>query len=398
MSLAYRVSLIKESPTLAISAKATKMKKDGLDVIALSAGEPDFDTPDYIKAAAIKAIHDGKTKYTPAGGTIELKSAVVNKFSRENNLHYTTSQVIVSAGGKHSIFNALEAIISDGDEVVIPAPYWVSYPDMTLLCGGTPVCVACPAADNYKITAAKLQAAITPKTKAVFLNSPSNPTGMVYTASELRALADVLVKYPNIYIITDDIYEHILFDDTPFVNIANVAPELFKQIIIINGVSKAYAMTGWRIGFAACGDTSVIKAMDTVQSQSTSNPCSIAQEAALAALSGGLDSLKPMRKAFMERHVYVIDRLNKINGIKTLPAQGAFYSFFDCSGAIANMYAAGKIVDKTDLALAGYLLDSFLVAAVPGSAFGLEDHMRISFATSMEELTRALDRIEDALR
>lgn len=398
MSLAYRMSLIKESPTLAVSAKATKMKKEGLDVIALSAGEPDFDTPTYIKDAAIKAINNGKTKYTPAGGTIELKEAVVNKFLTENNLKYTTNQVLVSAGGKHSIFNALQAILSDGDEVVIPAPYWVSYPDMTLLCGGIPVCVTCDASDSYKINPDKLKKALTNKTKAVFLNSPSNPTGMVYTAEELRALADVLVNYPNLYIITDDIYEHILFDDTPFVNIANVAPELFKQIIVINGVSKAYAMTGWRIGFAGCGDTTVIKAMDIIQSQSTSNPCSIAQEAALAALVGGLDALKPMRTAFMERNIYVTSRLNKINGIKALPAQGAFYSFFDCKLAIENMYNCNKIKEKTDLALAGYLLDEFLVAAVPGSAFGLDDHMRISFATSMDELTKALDRIEKALK
>ena len=398
MSVAKRMGLIKESPTLAISAKAIKMKKAGLDVIALSAGEPDFDTPEHIKAAAIKAIQDGKTKYTASGGTIELKEAIVNKFLRENNLNYTVNQVLVSAGGKHSIFNALQALLSDGDEVIIPAPYWVSYPDMVLLCGGNPVTITCTVADNYKLSADKLKQAITPKTKAIFLNSPSNPTGMVYTASELKALADVLVNYPNIYIITDDIYEHILFADTPFVNILNVEPKLYNQVIVINGVSKAYAMTGWRIGFAACGDASIIKAMDTVQSQSTSNPCSIAQAAAVAALTGGLDALKPMRKAFIERHIHVIARLNKINGIKTLPAQGAFYSFFDCGNAIENMYAAGKIAAKTDLAFADYLLDKFLVAAVPGSAFGLDNHMRISFATSLDELNRALDRMEQALK
>lgn len=398
MSLAHRMSLIKESPTLAISAKAIKMKKEGLDVIALSAGEPDFDTPDYIKDAAIKAIRDGKTKYTPSGGTIELKEAVVGKFLRENNLKYATNQVLVSAGGKHSIFNALQAIIGEGDEVIIPAPYWVSYPDMVLLCGGKPVTITCTILDNYKLTADKLKKVINSKTKAIFLNSPSNPTGMVYSHTELKALADVLINYPNTYIVTDDIYEHILFDDTPFINILNVEPKLYNQVIIINGVSKAYAMTGWRIGFAACGDAAIIKAMDTVQSQSTSNPCSIAQAAAVAALTGGLDALKPMRKAFIERHVHVIERLNKISGIKALPAQGAFYSFFDCSKAIENMYAKGKIKDKTDLALAGYLLDEFLVAAVPGSAFGLDNHMRISFATSMDELNKALDRMENALK
>ena len=397
MSLAYRMSLIKESPTLAVMAKAGKMKKEGKDVIVLAAGEPDFDTPQHIKDAAIKAINDGKTKYTPAGGTIELKQAVVDKFARENNLKYAASEVLVSAGGKHSIYNLLQAIIGDGDEVVIPAPYWVSYPDMVLLAGGTPVCVACTIEENYKFTPEKLKKSLTAKTKAVFLNSPSNPTGMVYTAEELRALADVLLDYPKVYVITDDIYEHILFDASkPFVNIANVAPELLKRIVIINGVSKAYSMTGWRIGFAACNDASVIKAMDTIQSQSTSNPCSIAQAAALAALTGGLDCVKPMLSAFIERHEYVIGRLNKIKGIRCLPAQGAFYAFFECSEAIEAMHKEGKITEKTDLAFANYLLDNYLVAGVPGSAFGLDNHMRISFATSKQELTRALDRLEKA--
>lgn len=397
MSLAYRMSLIKESPTLAVSAKATRMKKDGLDVVALSAGEPDFDTPTHIKDAAIRAINAGKTKYTPSGGTIELKEAIVNKFKRENNLVFTSSQVIASAGGKHSIFNALQAILSESDEIIIPAPYWVSYPDMTLLCSGTPVIVTCNRQENYKLTADKLKLAITAKTKVVFLNSPSNPTGMVYTAEELRALADVLINYPHVYIITDDIYEHILFEDIPFINILNVAPELYKQVIVINGVSKAYAMTGWRIGYAACGDATIIKAMDIIQSQSTSNPCSIAQAAAVEALNGGLDALVPMRLAFIERHQHVIKRLNQINGIKALPAQGAFYSFFDCENAIENMYNKGRIIEKTDLALANYLLDKFLVATVPGSAFGLDNHIRISFATSMKEIDKALDRIQNAL-
>ena len=396
MSLANRMSLIKESPTLAVMAKAGKMKKEGKDVIILAAGEPDFDTPKHIKEAAIKAINDGKTKYTPAGGTIELKQAVADKFARENNLKYTTNEVLVSAGGKHSIYNLLQALISDGDEVIIPAPYWVSYPDMVLLAGGVPICVPCLMEENYKFTPEKLKLALTSKTKALFLNSPSNPTGMVYSAEELRALADVLVEYPQVYIITDDIYEHILFDGKPFSNMANVAPELLKRIVIINGVSKAYAMTGWRIGFAACNDEKVIKAMDTIQSQSTSNPCSIAQAAALSALTGSLDCIKPMLKAFIERHEYVVERLNKIKGLRCLPAQGAFYSFFECSDAINAMYSQGKISDKTDLALANYLLDNFLVAGVPGSAFGLDNHIRISFATSKHELTRALDRLEEA--
>lgn len=397
MSLSKRMSVIKESPTLAVTAKAGRMKKEGLDVIVLAAGEPDFDTPQHIKDAAISAINKGKTKYTPAGGTIELKQAIVNKFKTENNLEYTNNEVLASAGGKHSIYNLLQALISEGDEVIIPAPYWVSYPDMVLLADGTPVCIPCTIEDDYKITPEKLRNALNNKTKALFLNSPSNPTGMVYTREELRALADELVKFPNVHVITDDIYEHILFTEAPFVNIANVAPELLERIIIINGVSKAYAMTGWRIGYAACKNASLIKAMDTIQSQSTSNPCSIAQEAATAALNGGLDCIKPMKKAFIERHDHVVKRLNTIKGIRCLAAQGAFYCFFDCSAAIESMHKQGKIKDKTDLALANYLLDDYLVACVPGSAFGLDNHMRISYATSMEELNKALDRLESAL-
>ncbi len=397
MMLSNRMYVIKESPTLAVTSKASRMKKDGLDVIVLAAGEPDFDTPDHIKQAAIAAINNGKTKYTPSGGTIELKQAIVNKFKKENNLEYTTNEVLVSAGGKHSIYNLLQALISEGDEVIIPAPYWVSYPDMVLLANGTPICVACTREDNYKITPQKLKTVLNKNTKAIFLNSPSNPTGMVYTKNELRALADELIKFPKVHIITDDIYEHILFTDDLFVNIANVAPEILERIIIINGVSKAYAMTGWRIGYAACKNVQLIKAMDTIQSQSTSNPCSIAQEAAVAALNGGTECIIPMKKAFKERHDHVVQRLNKIKGIQCLPAQGAFYCFFDCSEAIDNAYKRGNIKEKTDLALANYLLDEFLVACVPGSAFGLNQHMRISYATSLKELDIALDRITKAL-
>jgi aspartate aminotransferase len=397
MSLAKRMSLIKESPTLAVMNKARKMKNEGLDVIALAAGEPDFDTPQHVKEVAIKAINDGKTKYTNVGGTPELKQAVVDKFKRENNLDYATNEVIVSAGGKHSIYNALQALISEGDEVIIPAPYWVSYPDMVLLCGGNPICVACSIEDNYKLTPEKLKSSLTSKTKAIFINSPSNPTGMVYTKEELKAIADVLKNHPEVYIITDDIYEHILFNDQTFSNIANVAPELINRTLIINGVSKAYAMTGWRIGFAAIKDAKIVSAMETVQSQSTSNPCSIAQYAAYGALTGGLDCIKPMLKSFSERHDYVVERLNKIRGVRCLYAQGAFYAFFECSAAIENLYKESKIAAKTDLALANYLLDNFLVAGVPGSAFGLDNHIRLSFATSYRELEVGLDRIEKAL-
>lgn len=396
-TLADRVSLIKESPTLAVMAKAGKLKKDGVDVVILAAGEPDFDTPEHIKQAAIKAINDGKTKYTPVGGIPELKQAVVDKFSRENQIQYLPNQVCVSAGGKHSIFNALEAILSHGDEVIIPAPFWVSYPDMVLLCDGAPVIVTCTINDQYKITAEKLRKAITAKTKAIFLNSPSNPTGMMYSKEELISLADVLREYPNILIITDDIYEHLVFDDKKFYNIVNVAPDFKDRTIVINGVSKAYAMTGWRIGFTGCGDSKIIKAMEDIQSQSTSNPCSIAQYAALAALTGGLDCLKEMHVAFTKRRDYVDTRINKIKGLKALKAEGAFYIFFECKDAILDLHKQGKITAATDLAFANYLLDNFHLAGVPGSAFGLDNHMRFSFATSMEILTKGLDRLEKAL-
>lgn len=397
MKLAYRVSLIKESPTLAVMAKAGKMVKEGKDVVILAAGEPDFDTPDHIKVAAIKAINDGKTKYTAVGGTPELKQAVINKFANENSLAYTATQVTVSAGGKHCIYNALQAILSEGDEVIIPAPFWVSYPDMVLLSGGTPIIVTCTIDDMYKLTPEKLTPAISSKTKAIFLNSPSNPTGMVYSDTELKALADVIKKYPNIFVITDDIYEHIMFDGLTFKNIINLAPELKDRTIVINGVSKAYAMTGWRIGFAACSDDSIIKAMENIQSQSTSNPCSIAQAAAEAALNGGHECLKKMGIAFVQRRNYVVERINKINGLRCLKAEGAFYAFFECSEAINSLYEQGKILDKTDLAFANYLLDNFLLAGVPGSAFGLDNHLRFSYATSMEILSKGLDRLEQAL-
>src|SRR6185437_47448 len=397
MNLAHRVSLIKESPTLAVMARAGKMKQEGKDVVILAAGEPDFDTPDHIKNAAIQAIKDGKTKYTAVGGTTELKQAIINKFAKENGLTYTPNQVSASAGGKHCILNALQAILSTGDEAIIPAPFWVSYPDMVLLSAGTPVIITCTIQDNYKLTAEKLIAAITPKTKAIFLNSPSNPTGMVYSDNELIALAEVLKKHPNIVIITDDIYEHILFDGLKFKNIVNVAPELQDRTIIINGVSKAYAMTGWRIGFSACSDASIIKAMQNIQSQSTSNACSIAQAAATAALNGGHECLQVMKDAFLQRRNYVVDRINKIKGLRCLKAEGAFYAFFECKNAIDSLHMQGKISEKTDLAFANYLLENFLLAGVPGSAFGLDNHIRISFATSMEELTKGLDRLEMAL-
>lgn len=395
--LANRLALVKESPTLAVMAKASAMKSQGQDVVILAAGEPDFDTPEFIKQAAIAAINQGKTKYTNSSGLPELKQAIINKFATENNLHYKANQVLVSCGAKHSIFNALETLINPGDEVIIPAPFWVSYPDMVLLCDGVPKLVSNGIEDSFKISAAKLEQAITNKTKAIILNSPNNPTGMSYDVNELSQIAKVLDKHPNIYVICDDIYEHLNYTGNKYTTLANVAPQLIDRIIVVNGVSKSYAMTGWRIGYAACGDVEIIKAMSDIQSQSTSNPCSISQYAAVAALNNGRKGLDYMNEAFIKRHDYVYSTISQIKGLRCIRAQGAFYVFFDCSEAIASLYAAGKIKAKTDLAFANYLLEDYLLALVPGSAFGLDDHMRISFAASMEDLEKGLARIKQAL-
>ncbi|ACO74330.1 pyridoxal phosphate-dependent aminotransferase [Laribacter hongkongensis] len=396
MELSHRVNAIKESPTLAITAKAQKLKAEGRDVVALAAGEPDFDTPDHIKAAAIEAINKGFTKYTPVSGTPALKKAIVEKFKRDNGLEYAANQVLVSVGGKQSFYNLCQAYINDGDEVIIPAPYWVSYPDMTILAGGVPVVVECGIEQGYKLSPAQLEAAITPKTRMLVINSPSNPTGAVYTLEELKALGDVLKKHPNILVASDDMYEHVMLGDTKFYNILNACPELKEQVIVLNGVSKAYSMTGWRIGYAA-GPQKLIKAMENIQSQSTSNPTSISQVAAQAALEGDQGCITPMLKAFNERHVYVVDRFNKMRGLKCLRAGGAFYAFVDAREAIKLLAAEGKIAGATDMALGTYLLEAQDVAVVPGSAFGAEGYFRISFATSMQNLEKALDRIEKAL-
>ncbi|MCG9051923.1 pyridoxal phosphate-dependent aminotransferase [Laribacter hongkongensis] len=396
MELSHRVNAIKESPTLAITAKAQKLKAEGRDVVALAAGEPDFDTPDHIKAAAIEAINKGFTKYTPVSGTPALKKAIVEKFKRDNGLEYAANQVLVSVGGKQSFYNLCQAYINDGDEVIIPAPYWVSYPDMTILAGGVPVVVECGIEQGYKLSPAQLEAAITPKTRMLVINSPSNPTGAVYTLEELKALGDVLKKHPNILVASDDMYEHVMLGDTKFYNILNACPELKEQVIVLNGVSKAYSMTGWRIGYAA-GPQKLIKAMENIQSQSTSNPTSISQVAAQAALEGDQGCITPMLKAFNERHVYVVDRFNKMRGLKCLRAGGAFYAFVDAREAIKLLAAEGKIASATDMALGTYLLEAQDVAVVPGSAFGAEGYFRISFATSMQNLEKALDRIEKAL-
>ena len=397
MELSRRVQAIKESPTLAVTARAAKLKAEGRDIIGLGAGEPDFDTPQHIKDAAKQAIDNGFTKYTPVGGIPGLKKAVVAKFKRENGFDYELNEVIVGVGGKQCIFNLALAVLDAGDEVIVPAPYWVSYADIALVAEASPVVVECGIEQGFKLTPAQLEAAITPNTKLFFINSPSNPTGAVYTLEELRALAEVLKKHPRVLIATDDMYEHVNLTGAPFVNILNAAPELKNRTIVLNGVSKAYSMTGWRIGYAA-GPARIIKAMEILQSQSTSNPTSISQVAAQAALEGDQSCIEPMLKAFRERHAFVVGRFNQIPGLKCLEAGGAFYAFPDAREAIAKLHAAGKITEATDLALSDYLLESVGVAVVPGSAFGAEGYFRISFATSMKNLEEALARIEAALR
>ncbi|MEZ0245206.1 MAG: pyridoxal phosphate-dependent aminotransferase [Methylophilaceae bacterium] len=396
MELSRRVQAIKESPTLAVTARAARLKAEGRDIIGLGAGEPDFDTPQHIKDAAKQAIDNGFTKYTPVGGIPGLKKAIVDKFKRENGFEYSVNEVIVGVGGKQCIFNLALAVLDAGDEVVIPAPYWVSYADIAIVAEAKPVIIECGIEQDFKLTAAQLEAALTPQTKLFFINSPSNPTGSVYTLDELKALADVLKKHPRVLIATDDMYEHVNLTGKPFVNILNAAPELKDRTIVLNGVSKAYSMTGWRIGYAG-GPARIIKAMEILQSQSTSNPTSISQVAAQAALEGDQGCIEPMLKAFRERHEFVVNRFNEIPGLKCIKAGGAFYAFPDARAAIAKLHASGKIKEATDLALSDYLLETVGVAVVPGSAFGAEGYFRISFATSMENLKNALDRIEKAL-
>ena len=390
------VNRIEESPTLAITAKANKLKSEGKDIIGLAAGEPDFDTPDFIKNAAIQAIHEGFTKYTAVAGTPSLKKAVIEKFKRDNQLQYQSHEIIVGVGGKQCIFNLCLALLNENDEVIIPAPYWVSYVDIAQLTGAKPVVIQCDINQAFKLSPAQLDQAINKKTKLFLINSPSNPTGAVYSENELRALADILLKHPHVYIGTDDIYEHINLNGQPFKNILMIEPKLKDRTIILNGVSKAYSMTGWRIGFAA-GPEEIISAMTKLQSQSTSNPTSISQVAAEAALRGDQDCIKPMLEAFIERHQYVLETLNSIKGIQCLPSEGAFYAFADASEAIENLFNKQKIKSRSDLALSEYLLDKKGVAIVPGSAFGSEGYFRISFATSMENLKEALSRIKEAL-
>lgn len=390
--LAGRVQRIKPSPTLAVSARADELKKAGKDIISLSVGEPDFDTPEFIKAAAIKAIQDGFTKYTAVDGTSGLKQAVINKFARDNQLNYTPDQILVSCGAKHSLYNLFAALLNPGDEIIIPAPYWVSYPDMAKLVDAEPVIIKADYDQQFKITPAQLEAAITPKTRLVVFNSPSNPTGVAYTKEELKALGKVLLAYPNVAIVSDDIYEHTLWNkDEPFANIVMACPELYDRTIVINGVSKAYAMTGWRIGYAA-GPAKVIGAMKKIQSQSTSNPTSIAQVAAEAALNGDQTCITTMIKAYKERHDFILAELQKMPGVKCLPCDGTFYSFPNVEEVIKNSPNISN-----DLELAEYLLNVAEIAVVPGSAFGAPGYLRLSYATSMENIKEAMKRMSAAL-
>ena len=398
MSLvANRLKVIKASPTLAVSAKAAKLKAEGKDVIAMGAGEPDFDTPQFIKDAAIAAMNKGLTKYTAAGGTPSLKKAIVAKFRKENGLEYTEKQILVSCGGKQTSFNLCMALLNPGDEAIIPAPYWVSYPDMAMMADGKPVFVSTGIEQGFKMTPQQLERAITPKTRLIWINSPSNPTGAVYSAAELKALGEVLLKHPRVVIATDDMYEHILLDGSKFVNIVNACPDLYPRTVTMNGVSKAYSMTGWRIGYCG-GPQELIEAMENVQSHSTSNPASISQYAAEAALTGDQSCIDPMVAAFKERAVVVTEGLNRIPGVKCLMPTGAFYAFPDCREAIKKLHAAGRIAAPTDLALCDYLLaQPKAVAAVPGSAFGAEGYLRISFATSMDNIKKAVERMGEAI-
>lgn len=393
--ISSRMGLIKPSPTIAVTTKARQLRAEGKDVIGLGAGEPDFDTEINVKQAAIKAINDGETKYTPVDGTVALKQAIINKFKNENNLNYKPSQITVGSGAKHVIYNALMATLDAGDEVIIPAPYWVSYPDMVALAGGTPVAVSCSSANNFKITAKDLENAITDKTKWVIINSPSNPTGGAYSFDEMKSLTDVLVKYPHVYIMADDIYEHIVYDDFKFVTPAQVEPKLFDRTLTINGVSKSYSMTGWRIGYAG-GAEELIKAIAKIQSQSTSNPCSISQAASVEALSGNQSYLKDRAKVFKKRRDFVVNSLNAIDGISCNVPEGAFYVFPSCESVIGKKTKSGGVISN-DTDFATYLLEEALVAVVPGSAFGSEGFFRISYATSDENLEKACDRIAKAV-
>lgn len=391
INISNRLLSVKPSATLAISAKASELSAQGKDIISLSVGEPDFDTPEHIKAAAIQAINEGFTKYTAVAGTPSLRKAIAEKLKRENQLDYEFKQVLVSSGAKQSLFNLMQALLNAGDEVIIPAPYWVSYPDMTLLAEAVPVFIHTTLEQRFKITAEQLEKAITKNSRLLILNSPSNPSGMAYTKQELADLAQVLLKHPNIIIVTDDMYEHILWAKENFANILNACPELYERTVVVNGVSKAYAMTGWRIGYAA-GPLKLIKAMEDVQSHSTSNPCSISQKAAEAALRGDQACVKKMNEAFKKRHDAAVDLLNSVSGFECPKSDGTFYLFPRVQKLIDKMPAI-----KNDVDLAAYFLTEAGVAVVPGTAFGLSGYLRFSIAVSAEDFARAVSKIKGCI-
>ena len=391
MNLSSRVHAIKESPTIAVTDKARRLREAGHNVIGLGAGEPDFDTADFVLEAAKEAMDAGQTRYTAVDGTPEIKEAIIDKMKRDHDLAYRASQVVVSSGGKNSLYNLVQAVIDAGDEAIVPAPYWVSYTDIVLLAGGVPVVVETGSSSGFKMIPEQLEAAITPRTRLLILNSPSNPTGACYRRSELAALAEVLRRHPDVVIATDDMYEKIMWDDEPFANILTAAPDLGDRTVVLNGVSKAYAMTGFRIGYAAAPDP-ISAAMRKIQSQCTSNPCSVSQAAAAAAISGDHAYVEERSRIFRERHDYVNRRLNELAGVSCVPAKGAFYAFPDFGEAIEAHRNAND-----DIAYAEWLLEVARVAVVPGSAFGAEGFMRLSFATSMENLEAALDRLGDAM-
>jgi aspartate aminotransferase len=393
--IAERLAAVKPSLTMVVTSKAAEMKAAGKDVIGLGAGEPDFDTPEHIKQAAIAALAAGKTKYTPVSGTPELKDAIIAKFKRDNNLTFARNQIVVGCGAKQVIFNAILATVGRGDEVIIPTPYWVSYPDMVYVAEGTPVIVPCGKESGLKLTPAVLEAAITARTKWVILNSPSNPSGAAYTAAELKALGEVLLRHPQVMILSDDIYEYLVYDGFAFATIASVVPELLERTVTVNGVSKSYSMTGWRIGYAA-GSAAIIAAMSDIQSHSTTNACSISQAATVAALNGDHGFLKGWLEAFVDRRNKVVAALNAIQGLECPTPQGAFYLFPECSNLFGRTTPAGKRIANS-IDLCDYLLEVALVAAVPGSAFGAEGYFRISYATSQAQLDEACARMAKAI-
>ena len=386
-----RSKSIKPSPTLAVSARAAELRAEGRDIISLSAGEPDFDTPEHIKNAAINALNNGQTKYTAVDGTPELKQAIVDKFQRENNLEYKNNQILVSCGAKHSLYNLFQATLNPGDEIILPAPYWASYPDMAILAGAVPIIITTTITENFKINTKNLSQTITEKTRMIILNSPSNPSGANYSNEELLEIGEILLKHPNIIVVTDDIYEHIFWGSDSFTNIINTCPQLYDRTIVINGVSKAYSMTGWRIGYAA-GPDKIIKEMKKIQLQSTSNPNSIAQAAAVAALNGKQDFIKECVNTYKERHDVIIKLLKEIDGIEILESEGTFYTFPDMNNIINRLQNISN-----DIELAEFFIEEAGVAMVPGSAFGVPGCMRISFATNMENIKEGIRRIKDIL-